>query len=320
MKRFINIIVAGLMLASFASCTNSKEIQIASNVTLEIDTRPVIEAFTAWRAGNLDMQEGSSLRIACYIYDMEGNFVMSGEGYLDDYSMISWDIDGLPAASYQVVCASYAVSDKYDNESYEITEAMRLEDMVIHQNYYSSFYSSYSCLGLSYDVIDVGIEETIYIELAPACSYVMLSYKYMTSINNLDVDGVEFWMRNNRDVTFNGYGVEYSHNLSTSSYYTTSASMPSGNYTGVYETLFLLPTDSMKFHAAYTFGGESDDNYFGTGSYSFAAGRQYEIVIDCPNKNISVESVTKSSGDSFLAPASNCRGGSLNVSEYFNLK
>lgn len=320
MKRLIYLISAALMLASLAACTNSKEIQMASNVTLEIDTRPVIGAFTAWKSGNLDMQEGSYLRVACYIYDMEGNFVMKGEGELDDYSLTSWDIEDLPNASYQVVCVSYAISEKYDNEAYSIDEASDLDDLEIKQNFYQSFYTSWSCLGLSYDVVTVGTEPTVNISLAPACSYVKLHYSKMTSISDLAVDGVMFWMKNNVNASFEDNSVSYSHNLAESTYYTTSVSMPSGDYTGVYQALFLLPTDSMQYYATYTFGGESYDDGFGEGSCSIEAGRQYEIVIDCPNKSISVDSVTKGTTDSSLAPSFKNRDGSLNVSEYFNLK
>lgn len=318
MKRLIYLISAALMLASLAACTNSKEIQVASNVTLEIDTRPVIGAFTAWSMGGLDMYEGTTLKVSCYIYDSEGDFVMKGTGNLDDYSKTSWEIEGLPYGVYQIVCVSYAVDD--ESEAYSIDEASDLDNLEIKQNYYQSFYTSWSCLGLSYDVVTVGTEPAVNISLAPACSYVKLHYSKMTSISDLSVDGVKFWMKNNVNVTFEDNSVSYSHNLAESTYYTTSASMPSGDYTGVYEALFLLPTDSMQYYATYTFGGESYDDSFGEGSCSIEAGRQYEIVIDCQNKSISVDSVTKGTTDSSLAPSFRNRDGGLNVSEYFNLK
>lgn len=318
MKRLIYLISAGLMLASLAACTNSKEIQVASNVTLEIDTRPVIGAFTAWNDGGLDMIEGSTLKVSCYIYDSEGDFVMKGTGNLDDYSKTSWEIEGLPDGEYRIVCISYSVVD--DIEAYTISEASNLEDLEIEQNSFLTFDTSWACLGLTYDVVTIGTEPIINLSLNPACSYVKIRYMNMTAISDMAVDGVEFWMKNNVNVSFEDYSVAYYHDLADDTYYTTSASMPSGDYTGVYETLFLLPTDSMLFHAKYTFGGESDDDGFGTGTYSFNAGKQYEILIDCPNRDISVKAVTKSSDDSSLAPASNCINGSLNVSEYFNLK
>lgn len=317
MKKIISLIISVIILWLSYACTNSKEINITSDMTIEIDTRPVINAFTEWNSGDLEMYEGASLKIICYIYDKDGNLVLQGSGLIDDYSVASWNIEKLPYGQYHVVCASYSVDD--ESEAYTINEADRLKDLVIQQNFYNTFYTNWACLGLAYKAITLGDKPVIELSLTPACSYVRLTYAQMTSIRNPNVDGAMFWMKNNRDVSF-GKDISYSHKLASSSYYTTDASMPSGDYTGVYETLFLLPTESMKFFATYTLGGEREGEEWGNGMYSFKAGSQYDITIDCPNKEITVSSGVKSLDDSGAIDKIQKSSEGINVCNYFNLK
>lgn len=310
MKKFIYLAVFAAVLGA---CTSSKEISVKNNVTIEIDSRPVIDSFTAWRKGDLDMYEGSSLGIYCFVYDEEGNLVGKAEDSFDDYTIASWTLEGVPSGEYHIVSMSFASTDEY--EAYVIEEDQSLETLEIYQNFFDTFYSSWACLGLSYDKVEVGDGKTIKVDLEPACAYISLNFKNMISINDGIADGVAFWMKNNRYVDFQDGEPDFSNQLSMHNYYTTSASMPSDEYTGVYKALFLLPSESMSYQASYLLGEEHYEE-FALGSMSVEAAEQYVVIVDCPEKTISVE--TKSdAGHAHGCQAKN--PGSIKVNDYFGI-
>lgn len=309
MKR---IILLAAIAAILGACTSSKEITVTSNVTIEIDTRTVLEPFTPWSQGGFDMWDGSMLGVYCFFYDMDGNLVESGNGLFDEYVVAEWDVESLPHGEYQVVAVSFASDDEIS--SYAIKDYNDIESLKIYQNTYNARYSNWSCLGVAYQKVHIGGGDVIRLELEPAGSFVNLTYKNMVAISDKRVDGVKFYMKANDIFGYeNGGYPTYSTQLAQNSYYITSSDMPSGDYTGIYEILFLLPCESMQIEAAYLMGEESI-LYFGETDITIKAGKQYEITIDCPNKTISTQ--TKSSASS-EGVCQNPR--SLDISDYFGI-
>lgn len=307
------LIYLAAVAALFGACTSSKEIPVTSNVTIEIDARPVIDAFAAWQKGELDMYEGSSLGIYCFIYDMDGNLVEKGEGMLDDYSISSWTLEGMQDGEYQIVAVSYASDDEYS--AYEINGSPRLETLEIYQNFYQSFYTNWSCLGMAFNKITIGEDDIIKISLEPACAYVQVTYRKMINIDDDRVDGVSFWMKSNLCMKFKNDAPYYTNELGVDYYYTSSVDMPSEGYSGVRQVLFLLPSDDMNFQASYDMG-EEHILEFGKASTSIIAGEQYEFEVDCPNQTISVQTraISTTSSESIGKNT-----GSLKVSDYYGV-
>ena len=307
------LIYLAAVAAIFGACTSSKEIPVASNVTIEIDARPVIDEFAAWQKGELDMYEGSSLGIYCFVYDMDGNLVEKGEGMLDDYSISSWTLEGMQDGEYQIVAVSYASVDEYS--AYEINGSSRLETLEIYQNFYQSLYTNLSCLGMAFNKITIGEDDVIKISMEPACAYVEVTYRNMIHIDDSRVDGVSFWMKANRFVEFKDDAPYYTNELGVDTYYVSSVDMPSGTYSGIREAFFLLPSDDMYYQASYNMGEEVLLE-FGKASTSIVAGEQYEFVVDCPNQTISVQTrATSASSSEYVGKNT----GTLNVSEYYGI-
>lgn len=310
MKKLIYLAAVAVLIGA---CTSSKEITVASNVTVQIDTRPVIEAFTPWNEKGLDMYDGTKLSIYCYFYDMEGNLVEKGAGQIADYAVASWNIEGLSRGDYQVLCVSFAEDD--ESSSYSLMNTSRLDSFEISQEYYTTFYSNWSCLGLAYEKVTIGDEASIALSLEPACAYVRVDYSDMTLINDGKADGASFWFKGNANLNFRNGAVHYYTELSTNGYYTTNASMPEGDYTGIYETFFFLPNANMEYKAFYLFG-EEEYNEFGTGTLAIEAGKQYKFDIDCPSQTITVETTSKSAAvPEYLGTSTS----SLKIREYYGI-
>lgn len=302
MKKYI-LYLAALMMV-LASCSDSEEVDIKYQINVTVDPSTVLTPFHGFRIGGetygLDMysdKDGTAeLRITSFVYDETGELVEKYETVINDYtSNVKFSFLAKENIKYTIVSISNSI---YENgiflESYTISNENNLSKLSIQQQHYGdsncsgqSFYSNWSILGLSTQTIDVNQQDYV-INLKPITSMVEINYSSIHAWDEHAVDTYVLQYKNNTMVSFD----------STTPLYTTGLSNGTVNFSELDVTenpgdatissiINILPCQGMKYNGLLFIGEEG--MYWegkGTGIIDITSGEEYEINLDCQNREI----------------------------------
>ena len=283
------------------SCTDSEEVEILKDVKITVQPSTVLSSFAGYNSGDLDMlsdEDGDAkLRIAAYIYDIEGNLVTSKSTLLDDYSSdYVFTLNALDVTKkYRMIVVSNAIQGTLTSpqyEAYSIKNTENIEKLTIFQESFVSLGSNWSILGLGYlDVIPE--EESSYtLKLQPGSAMFIHYWNNIHALDSWNVDTYQFFFHNNDKFNYSG---EFSPSTTLAEKIFSYVYIPVfyNDESDYYEIYNLLPSKSMNFFGRLFIGEDSED--FGIGAMEVKAGHTYEVEYDCSKLEISVNTVSSGS-------------------------
>ena len=272
-----------IYLAAFAvvsgACTSSKIITKTFNTVIELNTLPVAEAFAPLFDGNYDMDEGSQLKVSSLLYDAEGNVILDADQVLDGYTSVCWGLNEIPGGEYSLVSVSFVESE--GKALYTIEGRSNWNTLVLRNNSDLSFNSKSSLLGIAFQTITIGNEDTVKVALTPASAYVGVQYQKAAPISEPDDTTVIFTMTANMTVDFKEGQPMYSDPGII------SVQVNPGDY----KSYFVLPSELLNCSASYT-SGEEGVKALESVDAPVVAGNSYIAVIDWINKTLSIDQQT----------------------------
>ena len=146
------------------------------------------------------MDEGSQLKVSSLLYDAEGNVILDADQVLDGYTSVCWGLNEIPGGEYSLVSVSFVESE--GKALYTIEGRSNLNTLVLRNNSDLSFNSKSSLLGIAFQTITIGNEDTVKVALTPASAYVGVQYQKAAPISEPDNTTVIFTMTANMTVDF----------------------------------------------------------------------------------------------------------------------
>lgn len=269
MKKLIYITAALLTCA----CTSSKDITVTSSLTVRMDMEPVVTAYA--EAG----EQTAGTDVYCLIYDGTGNLIAEGTKSVGVTAKDTLVFKGLDMEEYTILCASYSPSD------YEIEHKDSLGLVTIRQNVYSVSEGHTPVLGVAYKTVNVDNTSEIDIALDPMCAYVRVSYVNADALAAEAADALGVLFRQNDKVDFKDGKVACSSDLAEGKYLEETIAIPSESGTEMSHSFFFLQSDAMEFNA-YSFSGDEKIEEIGSGQFTFASGKSYQLIVNCLDKTV----------------------------------
>ena len=179
----IFLMLAGLGML-VASCTN-EPVEISRNTKITISPEDVLDDFTPFKSGDLEMLENedyglAKLRINAYIYDENGDLVMEQEGLIDDYfESYTFEVQLDAGKTYTLLSFSSSIFGSLNRpelEAYEFSKVKSLSSFTVTQVSEESYYSTWSILGGSRTIINASEEDEVKVKHEAITSLVYLLF------------------------------------------------------------------------------------------------------------------------------------------------
>ena len=273
-----------VILAAFAicGCTSSKEIDVTASLTVSIDSRNVLDTYLAYDEDGFVMRDGARLSVYTFIYDQDGKLWTDKLVSYSDYGKDSLTFNGLPLGEYRIISVSFAEMD--GASPYTIKEKESSGSLLISQNACLQTDDSWPCLGVGHQIVKVGEVAHSDIVLSPVCAYVNVSYVNFTSGDDMP-DSVNLMFRNNKIMGFSKGAPDYRSSLNEGDYNYVALSVPEDSGHEMCHTFMFMPSEAMEFKVQLLKGEEVKEE-FAPEQLVFEAGKAYEFIVDCSEKNM----------------------------------
>lgn len=288
---------------AFTSCTDSEEVDLKYQVNVVVDPSEVIKSFNGFVYGDellgLDMYDDTELALTSFVYDANGDLVLSKRGNVKDYTKKgSFSLSLGASDKYTIVTFSYAVlqDDGETYSNYSISDYNRLDKLTIEQNNPNSFYSNWSILGLDITTIDAS-QSDVRIDLEPATAMIELGFKKIHHYESAGVDNVFIAFGSNEKCRFTDNQPVYSRvgDVSYDRVYKLDLTNNQGS-NNIGAIINVFPTQKMNYWAAACIG---DYRYFEVPSKTIDVKAGSTYVINCyfNNKTIEAETLTRATAN-----------------------
>lgn len=180
MKKYISkILIAVIATFAVISCTNDP-VAIQKQVQITISPSKVLKDIVPYESSHLEMykEDGvtAKLKLVALIYDSNGDLYHQSEKIVKDYNSDYTFSVLVNDEKYRVLAYSYSVFEENGESysAYSITNTNKIEKLNIVQEYFDSWSSNFSILGM-YDET-TSISENMHIDLSMATSYVYMRW------------------------------------------------------------------------------------------------------------------------------------------------
>lgn len=180
------------------SCTN-EPVELTKKTTITISPSDVLEEYTGYSSTDLEMKEDdeyglAKLRINAFLYDENGNLVLKQEGLVSDYTeSYTFEVQLNTSKSYTLVSFSNSIFGSLHNpklEAYEFSGEANLSTLTVTQVDARSYYSNWSVLGGSKDVINVEEDNDVRIKHESITSMVYLLFSDIHANSGSDASDI----------------------------------------------------------------------------------------------------------------------------------
>lgn len=180
MKKYIaQILIAVIATFAVISCTNDS-VAIQKQVQITISPSKVLKDIVPYESSHLEMykEDGvtAKLKLVALIYDSNGDLYHQSEKIVKDYNSDYTFSVLVNDEKYRVLAYSYSVFEENGESysAYSITNTNKIEKLNIVQEYFDSWSSNFSILGM-YDAT-TSLSENMHIDLSMATSYVYMRW------------------------------------------------------------------------------------------------------------------------------------------------
>lgn len=197
-------------LSCLFGCANP-EVELQKGVEIQLHPSTILSGFTPYKSENLEMRDGSHLRITCLLYDRNGNLAYKEQTLLDSFNQdISFrttldEKNGNYTIIALATCIQGTLSSPSD-EAYSISGTETLNQLRVELTNTDgySYYSTWSVMGyasksLSFD------DSVVSLNMKPATSLVYMRWQdihaqdsYVESLaGTLYAEATDYWGKNN---------------------------------------------------------------------------------------------------------------------------
>ncbi len=198
MKTNIFFRTAALIAAlSFLFGCANPEIELRKGVEIQINPSTILSGFTPYKSENLEMRDGSHLRITCLLYDRNGNLAYQEQSLLDNFDQDVTFCTTLDEknGNYTIIALATCIQGTLSSPSEEVysisgtgsLNTLRVElttpDADSYTNNAYSYYSTWSIMGYASQSTPFD-DSVVRLNMKPATSLVYMRWKDIHANDN----------------------------------------------------------------------------------------------------------------------------------------